>query len=77
MISSSKCFAWRIVCFGCVYLLSGSPIGMQYRDLSSASSEMETYWFEKNMQGDIVAVYDTDGVLLISYTYYPHCRYTK
>ncbi len=28
-----------------------------------------TYWFEKNLQGDIVAVYNSIGVKLISYTY--------
>ena len=29
----------------------------------------ETYWYEKNLQGDIVAVYDANGVMQISYVY--------
>ena len=28
-----------------------------------------TFWFEKNLQGDIVAVYNESGTKLISYTY--------
>ena len=27
-------------------------------------SEWEVYWYEKNLQGDIVAVYDEMGVLM-------------
>ena len=42
---------------------------MQYRDSSFAEDVFETYWFEKNLQGDIVAVYDAAGTKLISYTY--------
>ena len=32
-------------------------------------SEWEVYWYEKNLQGDIVAVYDEMGVKLVSYVY--------
>ena len=42
---------------------------MQYRKTAYAANEFETYWFEKNLQGDIVAVYSEDGTKLISYTY--------
>ena len=52
-----------------LYDADGSPIGMQYRNSSYAGGVFETYWFEKNMQGDIVAVYDVAGTLLISYVY--------
>ena len=45
------------------------PIGMQYRKATYAANEFDTYWFEKNLQGDIVAVYSEDGTKLISYTY--------
>ncbi len=52
-----------------LYDAEGSPIGMQYRMGNAAAGVFEEYWFEKNMQGDIVAVYDGEGTKLISYTY--------
>ncbi len=33
----------------------GSPIGMQYRASSYAENVFDYYFFEKNLQGDIVA----------------------
>ena len=42
---------------------------MQYRNSSYASGEFDTFWFEKNLQGDIVAVYNEGGTKLVSYTY--------
>ena len=53
-----------------VYLYddSGSPIGMQYHAATSGEYEWEVYWYEKNLGGDIVAVYNA-GKLLISYKY--------
>ena len=52
-----------------LYDAEGSPIGMKYRDGNMAVGEFEEYWFEKNLQGDIVAVYNAAGTKLISYTY--------
>ena len=52
-----------------IYDAEGTPIGMQYRKATYAADEFDTYWFEKNLQGDIVAVYSEDGTKLISYTY--------
>ena len=52
-----------------LYDAEGSPIGMQYRNTSYAKDYFQTFWFEKNLQGDIVAVYNANGVKLISYTY--------
>ena len=54
-----------------VYLYdeSGSPIGLQYRTNSYAAGVFDTYYFEKNWQGDILAVYTEAGVLIGSYTY--------
>ena len=54
-----------------VYLYdeSGSPIGMQYRTNSMAEGTFYTYLFEKNLQGDIIAVYNTSGTKLVSYVY--------
>ena len=52
-----------------LYDESGSPIGMQYRTNSMAEGTFYTYLFEKNLQGDIIAVYNTSGTKLISYVY--------
>ena len=54
-----------------VYLYdeSGSPIGMQYRTKNMAEGTFYTYLFEKNLQGDIIAVYNTSGTKLVSYVY--------
>ena len=52
-----------------LYDAEGSPIGMKYRGGNMDVGEFEEYWFEKNLQGDIVAVYDAAGNKHISYTY--------
>ena len=52
-----------------VYDAEGSPIGMQYLDSSTSSSAWQTFWYEKNLQGDIVTVYSNDGTPLINYFY--------
>ena len=52
-----------------VYEADGSPLGMQYLDLTSTDSEWEIYWFEKNLQGDVIAVYDDSGTKHLKYTY--------
>ena len=52
-----------------LYDSSGLPIGMQYHGVSYAANVWDIYWFEKNLQGDIIAVYDQAGNKLISYTY--------
>ncbi|MGM9680919.1 MAG: RHS repeat-associated core domain-containing protein, partial [Eubacteriales bacterium] len=55
----------------CIYLYDadGSPIGMQYRSKTMAEGVFYTFWFEKNLQGDIVAVYNESGVKVYSYSY--------
>ena len=54
-----------------VYLYddTNSPIGMLYTTDSGKDAVWSAFWFEKNMQGDIVAVYNQAGTKLISYTY--------
>ena len=52
-----------------IYDASGSVIGMQYREADYAADEWDIYWYEKNLQGDIVAVYNEAGVKLLTYTY--------
>ena len=56
--------------YTCVYLYdeSGAIIGVKY--ISTAeNSTWQTYFFEKNLQGDVIAVYSDTGTKLVSYTY--------
>ena len=52
-----------------LYDESGSPIGMQYRNTGYAANTFNTFYFEKNLQGDVVAVYTENGVKVLSYIY--------
>jgi len=52
-----------------LYDEQGSPIGFQYRAANYSETAVDTYWYEKNLQGDIVAVYNSSGTKLVSYTY--------
>ena len=52
-----------------IYDETGSPIGMQYRTSSMSANEFETYYFEKNLQGDVIAIYNASGTKLVSYIY--------
>ena len=36
---------------------------------SATGNDFDVYWYEKNLHGDIVAVYSDAGIKLISYTY--------
>ena len=56
--------------YTCVYIYdeSGAIIGVKY--ISTAeNSTWQTYFFEKNLQGDVIAVYSDTGTKLISYRY--------
>lgn len=54
---------------------AGLPIGMAYRKASEANLELdmedqfEFYLFTKNLQGDILNIYDVNGTNVASYTY--------
>ena len=52
-----------------LYDASGSPIGMMYRTDSYDEDTFDLFWFEKNLQGDIVAVYNESGTKVASYNY--------
>ena len=54
-----------------VYLYdeNGAPIGLQYRNKTYGTYTFDTYYFEKNLQGDIIAIYTEDGTKIGSYTY--------
>ena len=54
-----------------VYLYdeAGAPIGMKYRTPTYSPNVFDCFFFEKNLQGDIVAVYDSDGTEIATYVY--------
>ena len=55
-----------------VYLYdeTGSPIGLKYRTSAYAEvSGFDSFFFEKNLKGDIVAIYNESGTKIGSYTY--------
>ena len=52
-----------------LYDASGAPIGMMYRTSSYAANAFDVFYFEKNLQGDIVAVYNSSGTKVATYTY--------
>ena len=52
-----------------LYDSAGAPLGMQYRIANSAKSVWQTYWYERDLLNNIVAVYDHNGTKLVSYTY--------
>ena len=52
-----------------IYDANGSPLGFKYRLSTYAEDAWDTYWYEKNMQGDIVAIYSENGTKLVSYVY--------
>ncbi len=52
-----------------LYDESGAPIGLQYRNSTYDKYVFDTYYFEKNLQGDVVAVYDAEGNRIGGYTY--------
>ena len=52
-----------------LYDSTGTPIGFRYRTPSYAKDVWDDYYYEKNMQGDIVRVYNSEGVSLVSYVY--------
>ena len=51
------------------YDTAGAPIGMLYRNSTYLESFFDSYLFGKNIQGDILYIYDKNGNRLVSYTY--------
>ena len=52
-----------------LYDSAGMPIGMMYRTTSYAEDQWDVFWYEKNLQGDIVAVYNSSGQQVATYSY--------
>ena len=42
---------------------------MQYRNSGYTEGWFDSYLYRKNLQGDIIGVYNESGTLLVSYTY--------
>ena len=60
---------WGIHTIFYVYDEMGSIAGMRYRTSNYAEGVFDEYLFEKNLQGDVVAIYNASGIKLVSYTY--------
>ena len=41
-----------------IYDTNGAPIGMRYRRSTDTEGVWYTFWYEKNLQGDVIAVYN-------------------
>ncbi len=52
-----------------LYDESDAPIGLLYRESSYAEEVFDEYYFTKNLQGDIIGIYDEEGNLVAEYTY--------
>ena len=52
-----------------VYDETGAPIGLKYRTPVYAEGEYDCFFFEKNLQGDVVAIYNESGKKIGTYTY--------
>ena len=52
-----------------IYDEAGSIIGMAYRENTYAAGVFDYYLFTKNLQGDIIGIYDINGNCVASYKY--------
>ncbi len=74
-LNGSQIVAETWVTNGVEYLIhylydeSGAPIGMKYRHSALAAGVYYSFFFEKNLQGDIIAIYNEDGIKIGTYTY--------
>ena len=58
-----------IYCLVYLYDENGAPVGLQYRNKTYGTYTFDTYYFEKNLQGDVIAIYTESGTKIGSYTY--------
>jgi RHS repeat-associated protein len=58
-----------VLCYTYINDASSAPIGMMYRATSYAEGAWDVFWYEKNLQGDIIAVYNASGTKVATYTY--------
>jgi len=50
---------------------------MQHRTTSDVAGDWDTYYYEKNLQGDVIAIYNASGTKLVSYTYDAWGNFTR
>ena len=60
---------WGVHTIFYIYDETGAIAGMRYRTSSYSEGVFDEYLFEKNLQGDVVAIYNVSGTKLVSYTY--------
>ena len=53
------------------YDASGRPIGMAYHGSDYTQYQWDVYWFDLNLYGDVIAVYNNAQKKLVDYTYDP------
>ncbi len=58
------------------YDSAGSPVGFRMRKSTDEEGVFETFFYEKNIFGDIVRIYDTRGNAVVEYTYDAWGNYT-
>ena len=61
-----------------LYDESGAPIGMQYRTETMAEGDFDYFYYEKDLLGNVIGVYNESGYKLIEYSYdaWGNCKYT-
>lgn len=59
------------------YDASGSPVGFRYHKSTYAAEVWDTYFYGKNLQGDITEIYSTDGTVLATYKYDAYGNYKR
>jgi len=52
-----------------IYDVNGSPVGFKCRKSTYAENVWDVYWYGKNLQDDIVAIYSSTGTILATYKY--------
>ena len=52
-----------------IYDESSTPVGIQYRNSAYTAYKFDSFFFEKNLQGDVVAIYNEFGEQLGAYFY--------
>ena len=54
------------------------PIGMQYRTETMAEGDFDYFYYEKDLLGNVIGVYNESGYKLIEYSYdaWGNCKYT-
>ena len=52
-----------------LYDENGSPIGLKFRKVQYQADVFDCFFFEKNLQGDIIAIYNASGTKIGTYTY--------